>query len=257
MPLPPYPEHRRMDCDYHHRSFSSQLNNRLVGPPTLGLTHSAVGSNAKSDQRGKNTIICPSFTCLATVWSNTPGDGQSSPCHAHQTTMRKGNGQIGPQQKRPRIPRLNGTKSLEESEQSVGDLSKGELLAQTDPRPAAKGDVLPTERATVSNPQVQPSLLLMMNTYLTRRLESHRSGRNSSASGPNTSLFRCSPWLVHRTGVPFGTRIGWLPSLPPPRGRMVSLLDVLEFVATGLKRRNAGRRVSGVKSARLEKGPSR
>ena len=77
------------------------------------------------------------------------------------------------------------------------------------------------------------------STNLTRRSASHRSGRNSLASAPNKALSRCSAWEDHRAIVPLGTRIGWLPSGPPPRGRSVSLLAFRELVATGVKRRRA------------------
>ena len=151
------------------------------------------------------------------------------------------------QQIRTRVSSLDGTKSAKELKQSVGNLGKSKLLAKANPRPAAERDVLP---AKACGQQLRHLSHIKVGgrgkIYLTRRSDSQRSGRNSSASGPNTSLFRCSPWLDHRTGVPFATSIGWLPSLPPPLGRMVSLFAVLEFVATGLKSRNAKRQASGV-----------
>lgn len=154
--------------------------------------------------------------------------------------MGKGNGKVSARQQRTRVPCLDGLKHPKEPEQRVGDLSEGKLLARADPWPSAKRDILPAEESPVST-SIQTPLSSKRDraaTYPIRR-SSQRSGRNSSASSPKTSLFRCSAWTDHRTDVPLGTRMGCLPSLPPPRGRMVSLLVVLEFVDTGVKRRRA------------------
>jgi hypothetical protein len=175
----------------------------------------------------------------------------SSARYANQATTGKRDGQVGLRQQRTRVSCFQAPERFEELEQGICDLGEGELLAGADARPAAERDVLPAGAASaVSNTEdrrldTECSRDRNKNTYLTRRPESHRSGRNSSASGPNTSLLRCSEWTDHRSGVPLGTRIGCLPSLPPPRGSTVSLLQVLEFVATGEKRRSARKRGLG------------
>lgn len=48
---------------------------------------------------------------------------------------------------------------------------------------------------------------------------SHLSGRNSSASGPKTSVSRCSVYTLKITSWPLGTWTGDFPSGPPPTGR--------------------------------------
>lgn len=64
-------------------------------------------------------------------------------------------------------------------------------------------------------------------------ISDHRSGRNASASPPKTSGMRCIAWTEYPTDVPLGTWMGDLPSLPPPRGRLVSATAVRWFSATG------------------------
>lgn len=68
----------------------------------------------------------------------------------------------------------------------------------------------------------------------------HRSGRNSSASGPQRSLHLWRASKLTATKVPLRTKIGDLPSSPPPRGRITSLTAArLVPRATGYNRRAA------------------
>ena len=68
---------------------------------------------------------------------------------------------------------------------------------------------------------------------------SHRSGLNSSASGPQMSFRRCIEYKLKGMSVFFLTKIGPLPSGPPPRGREVSLNDNRLLMGTGGRRRRA------------------
>jgi len=65
----------------------------------------------------------------------------------------------------------------------------------------------------------------------TRRV-SQRSGLNSSASSPYRSFRRCMEYTPYAMSVPFATKIGALPSTPPPTGRVVSLLAKRMFWGT-------------------------
>lgn len=69
----------------------------------------------------------------------------------------------------------------------------------------------------------------------------HLSGRNLSASWPYRSRFRCTAKVEKATRVPFGTRMGSSPLLPPPRGRNVSSVEKRPFNGTGGNNRRAAR----------------
>ena len=62
---------------------------------------------------------------------------------------------------------------------------------------------------------------------------SHRSGLNSSTSGPHISALRCMTCTLYST-VPFGIKILLFPSGPPPLGSVMSLFAQRKFhVTTG------------------------
>lgn len=68
---------------------------------------------------------------------------------------------------------------------------------------------------------------------------SHRSGLNSSASSPQSSLSRCKTQNINATVWPFATNIGDLPSGPPPTGRVVSRLATRSMMGIVGMRRSA------------------
>lgn len=70
---------------------------------------------------------------------------------------------------------------------------------------------------------------------------SHRSGLNSSTSGPNISSRRCKAHTEYRTVVPLLTNIRSWPSGPPPTGSQVSLTAWRPLIGTVGYRRSANR----------------
>ena len=68
---------------------------------------------------------------------------------------------------------------------------------------------------------------------------SHLSGRNSFASSPQISLRLCITQIEQLTVWPFLTKIGELPSAPPPLGRTVSVVAVRALFGTTGQRRRA------------------
>lgn len=66
--------------------------------------------------------------------------------HADEASIWEGNGHARLLPIRLVVPRFDGTEPVEELEDDVGDLGKGELLTETDPGSAAERNILPTAR---------------------------------------------------------------------------------------------------------------
>ena len=72
-------------------------------------------------------------------------------------------------------------------------------------------------------------------------LPSHLSGLNSSASGPHISARRFIESKAILVSIPSGTKTCWVPSSPPPRGRVVSTKLERDRVGTVATKRRVSR----------------
>ena len=95
-----------------------------------------------------------------------------------------------------------------------------ELTSQTHLRPHRNGIYIVLESVThMSTVNLAECYFAQLNFT-----SFHCSGRNSSASSPQRSFRRCKAVILKKTSLPACTRIGDLPSGPPPTGNTVSRL---------------------------------
>jgi hypothetical protein len=136
---------------------------------------------------------------------------------------------------------LEGIKILGQSNKRIACLDEGILLYSTQSIWSCTLSKRITEGRRYSRPrQIRgPPLNGIYSHVREEAFSSHRSGRNSSASGPQISVCRCIEYKLNGMTVSFFTKMGPLPSGPPPRGRDVSLNDIRLLMGTGGRRRRA------------------
>lgn len=160
---------RRLDCLQRRsacRPEAWELDSRILGMPEVGRRY----------QLRFFLLACQSLTIPA----KTPLLGR----HPDHAPPRKGESYVGLEQRLPSVACLDAIDGLEEPEQGIGHLGEGKLLADADARSATERDVLPSGTWGGQSNAQRPCPRANGGTYPTRRFDSHRSGRNSSASAP-------------------------------------------------------------------------